>query len=1011
MTRDALDDLLTLDRGATDAVRWGGRRLTYAQLDAAVDRLARLLVTWGATGAHVAVHGPLSPAYLVGLLATLRVHAVPVPVDAGMTPSQYGWTGRVTRPAVVVSSDVSSLAQHLDVPAGTAEVVLDAADGHLVTVTAPARPDAPWRHRDPDAGYVISTSGSTGEPKAVVGSRRGLHDFLTWFVDEFRLGADDSVAAVTRVTFDPSLRELLAVLSVGGRVDLPAVDAQLDPAELADHLATSGASLVFLVPSLARRVGARLEQGSQTLGTLRCAFFAGEVLSRRVVEQWAKLAPGAELVNLYGLTEGTLAQVVRRDVGSSGTRGTEQDGVPVGRPRPGVTVGLSGVDADGCGEVVLTGRSPALGLLRDTTRVTDPRELVVDPLPPDLRTGDVGRWDADGQLVVVGRLGNDLKVAGRRVTYDRFVDAVEALAGVEQCVVVDRDGPHAFVVLPADDRAASRTEIGAAAAARALGVPVPTIHVRPTLPLLRSGKVDRAALARSVGEPRVAVDEADGDAVTVIETILDMLALGRTADPATSFVDAGVTSIDMMDLAAHLSARYGRDLSVQDCFACRDIAGLARLVDGTAARTDHGEPPVRATVPPTGPDHPLSTRQVAYAATCMADGNANWCNISREIQVGSCTDLTDLTTALGRVVARHDALRMSLHPEGSLLRHTVAPDVGRVVREHVAAASAGPDRQVVQLARVAAVAELLDPTVAPPIRAVLVRGRSSSSVLLVAHHLLVDGLSMDLVARELRAELAGEELTDAPDPTAFRAYCRATRRPDQPDPAQRAYWRDLLRGVQQVTLPEAVGPGATLGRLVSRPFGLTGSRAAHQVAGRLGTSVFPVVLTAFAEAVTQTFGTVPVPVVVPVQVREGTPTGVVGMFTSQVVVRPAASGSFEHRIGGLVGQLDHGVAASGWEFDQRVDELGLSGSDAFPVSTVLFNQHPLPRGRRPRDLGRWEPRDLGRGLRYQLQGELQMSGAEMALSYYYRQGISMQGTGPIDVVHERLVRAIVAAAR
>src|SRR5439155_22654058 len=93
-----------------------------------------------------------------------------------------------------------------------------------------------------------------------------------------------------------------------------------------------------------------------------------------------------------------------------------------------------------CGEVLIASSAPALGTLRDAAGA-----FHLDPMPPVLRTGDAGFWTDDGELMIAGRLGNLLKVAGTRVSFDRFVAAVEELAGVDQCVVVDRHGPHAFV--------------------------------------------------------------------------------------------------------------------------------------------------------------------------------------------------------------------------------------------------------------------------------------------------------------------------------------------------------------------------------------------------------------------------------------------------------------------------------------------------------------------------------------------------------------------------------------
>jgi mycobactin peptide synthetase MbtE len=997
--QDALGRLLALDPSDRSALAWRDGELTYAELHHAVSGLAHGLAELGAAQANVLLYGPLSPAYVVGLLACLRASAVPVPIDAGLSPAQYAWIGKATRPSVVVTSDVSTVTQcHGDVVAS--EIVLDAATGQVV-LDRPASTGAPMpsRYATRDAGYLIPSSGSTGAPKAIVGSRRGLHVFLTWFVEEFGLGPDDTVAAITRANFDPSLRELLGVLAAGGRLLLPEVDAQLDLRALADHLLTSRPTGAFLVPSIARRLADVLEARGARLPALRRAFFAGEVLPRRVVEQWAAIAPDAEVVNLYGMTEGTLAQVFRRDVCGGGD--ASEHGVPVGRPRPGVSIAIEGPDDVGRGEVLITSPAPAVGTLADggSDGVFD-----VDPIPVPLRTGDIGFHDADGELVIVGRVGNDFKVHGKRVSFDRFVDEVEALPGVRQCVVLDRDGPQAFASVgePADD-AASGLRARIDGIARRLDLPRPGVHLRAELPLLRSGKVDRVRLAASVAGDRSAGDEREPGGPAA--ELLALLGLGGDVTSTTAFVDAGLTSVDMMDAIVAIERRVGVRLSVRECFGHRDAASLAEALAHAEAASSPALPQPSASEP--GTSVPLSTRQVAYIATCMSDGNANWCNISRDLSLPREVAREDVEAALRALFARHDALRLALAPDWSHQVHAPADELRCPV---VVVGAGSPDarqhRARVQEARVAAVAELLDPTAAPPVRVVIVGSGETTSVLLVAHHLFVDGLSLDLLAAELRALLDGEPLPAAPSPDGFRAYCRATRRAPGAARAGAAHWDALLRDAGQVALPEQPGAGAQLGELLSLPFGVAASRAAHRAAVGAGVSVFSVVLAAFDRAVRDTFGLDDLSIVVPVQVREGVDTATAGLFMSQLVIRGPGAGPLAARAAAVAQQVERGIANSEWEFDQRVDALGLGGVEHFPISTVLFNQHPHPRGLRVRDLGSWQVRALGRGLRYQLQGELQMSGPEMALTYYFRRGIADDAAALVARVHAAVLTSL-----
>ncbi|GHE37995.1 hypothetical protein GCM10018785_04490 [Streptomyces longispororuber] len=991
------------------AVTWCGEELTYARLDASVADLARRLAALRAARTCVLVMGPLSPAYVVGLLAAWRAGAVPVPVDAGLSPQQYAWLDGRTRPSVVLSSDVTPVDQYRGTAAGTAEVVLDAGTGAVVVESVPAAARPAPTFRDPDAGYVIPTSGSTGEPKAVVGSHRGLEAFLTWFRAEFALGPADRCAALTRVNFDPSLRELLGVLGAGGTLALPPVDAQLDLPALAGHLVAGEPTTAFLVPSIARRLAAEPLLAGAGLPGLRLLFFAGEVLGRRTVEEWAALAPNAEIVNLYGQTEATLAQLYRRDVQSLRADGTWC--APVGRPRPGVRAAVAAPDAAGVGEVLLAVDAPALGTLRAPSG-EDGGAHGVDPFPAPLATGDLGHRRDDGEWVVVGRRGNDIKAGGRRVSFHGFVDAVEALDGVRQCVVADREGPQVFVAAAgAGTRAEEPLRTAVHALARSMALPRFALHVRPHLPVSRSGKADRRALLASVdggegGGEGTAWDAAaarDGHAET--ERVLRAaLGCGTGAD---GFAEAGVSSLDLVTAVAEVRRAYGIRLTVQECFGLRDLPALAREI---AARRHAGDGAPAAGTGAAAPAavrhlYPLSTRQVGYLRICMPKGNGNWCNLSREIRLGRRSSAAAVEAALRTLLTRHDALGLALTPDGRHQIFTAAADLscpvdvvdtGLPVRDPAF-------RERVQGARAALVSRLIDPAEPPPVRAVLVRGADGSSVILVAHHLFVDGLSLDTLTGELTALLAGDRLDpDGPRDT-YRDYCVATARSDVPDAAA-AYWRALLDGATQARLPESAEQGGAQGELLSLPLGVLGTRTVHELARELGVSAFTVVLAAFERAVAGAFGFDRLPVVVVSQHRGDTGPGTVGMFTTTLTVRGPGAVPLRQHAAALGRQLAEGVEHSGWEFDQRVDDLGLAGADCFPLSTVLCNQRPWPRDLRARDLGARRPRALGRALPYQLQGELQMSGPELVMAYYYRKGV-LDAAGAARV-HRDLLRAL-----
>lgn len=989
------------------AIDWCGHQLTYSQLESSVVRLADRIAALGAARSNVLVMGPLSPAYVVGLLATWRAEAVPVPVDAGLTAAQYEWLERSTRPALVISNDATPVDHHQTSAVNMSEVVMDSVTGRVIIESNAGKHGPRSVFGDPDAGYVIPTSGSTGEPKAIVGSHRGLEQFFDWFLNEFAFAATDRCAAITRVNFDPSLRELLGVLSVGGTLFLPPVDAQLDLSTLAQYLVGSQPTVLFLVPSLAIRLAEQVQFTADRLPSLRLIFFAGEVLRRQVVEKWAAIAPNAEVVNLYGQTEATLAQLYRRNVQHFDHDATLP--IPVGKPRPGITMKIVDLDQSGSGEVLLTSEAPALGVLNaDLTLSTGVHQIESFDTPR--HTGDLGCSNADGELVIVGRCGNDIKFGGRKVSFHAFTDAVEAIPAVKQCVVVDLDGPQVFVETAHVDTAVSdalRAEITAIAAD--LELPGISVQLRLKLPILRSGKVDRRALLASLSGGTVG-DPIENTTIphdsNVEQTIRSQLRIGGEAN---GFADAGVSSLQMLDVATRIIRSYGVRLSVDECFALADIPSLVGEIERRRQFQDTSPTApviVEEAVRSTG-IYPLSSRQLAYMWVCMSTGNANWCNLSREIRVDRRLSRSDASMAFQTLFTRHDALGLSLTANWKDQNYTSAAGLScSITFEDTGFDVNSVEFQThAQFARAKFVSALIDPTTPPPVRALVMLATDGCSVFLVAHHLFVDGLGMDVLADELRELLSGRDLGPIESCGSYREYCVATARPEHAGESA-TYWRNMLSGVRQIRLPESTDAGSVEGELISLPLGVVCSRAVHRIARELGVSSFTVVLAAFEMAVAETFGLDRLAIIVPSQIRGDVSGASVGMFMSQLVIRGEGSQSLAQNTSALVRQLVDGAAKSDWEFDQRVIQLGLEESDCYPLSTVLFNQRVTRRGLRVRDLGAWVPRSLGRSLRYQLQGELQMSGPEMVMTYYYRRGIAGAKAEMIMRVHRNLIQTI-----
>ncbi|HEX6202079.1 MAG TPA: condensation domain-containing protein, partial [Thermoanaerobaculia bacterium] len=300
------------------AVLQAGRAWSYRRLAEEVFRLASRLAGVGVEpGVVVAVSGPASPELVAACLAVWAAGGVLLPVDPDLPPARRRWMLEAAgaRWTVTAARD------------GEARIARSLSPSGL-----PAR--RPPRRHPPDAAYVFFTSGTTGEPKAVLGSHRGLAAFLDWQRETFAVGPGDRVAQLTPLSFDVVLRDLFLPLTSGAALALPE-RSPLPPEAVAAWLAAAGVTLLHAVPTLARAYLAAAPAGLE-LPALRHVFFAGEPLPAGLVTSWRRRFPASPsarpggIVNLYGPTETTLARCW------SAVPEPPHPGIqPVGRPLPG----------------------------------------------------------------------------------------------------------------------------------------------------------------------------------------------------------------------------------------------------------------------------------------------------------------------------------------------------------------------------------------------------------------------------------------------------------------------------------------------------------------------------------------------------------------------------------------------------------------------------------------------------------------------------------------------------
>ena len=564
----------------------GSHSWTYTQLDDAVDRIAGILNRAGVRkGNVVAITGPSSPGLVAATLAVWRLGAILTLLDP-----------RLPQARKRLMAEQSSATHWLQVgPGEDTPPPLQA----LRSIDIPADPDSlpaplPFEPNDYPDAYIFFTSGTTGVPKAILGTHQGLGHFLNWQRSTFAIGPGDRVAQLTGLSFDVILRDIFLPLTSGATLCLPKLEGDLAGDRVLPWLEREQITLLHTVPSLATTW---LNSGPDAaLSALRWVFLAGEPLAETLPTRWREKFPrSGHLVNLYGPTETTLAKLFFH-VPNPALPGIQ----PVGRPLPQTQAWILNETGRLCGvgepgEIVIRTPFRSAGYLNAPAEVANkfrPNPFRNDPKDLVYFTGDRGHYLPDGTVGILGRNDRQVKVNGVRVELDEVNLAVSACPGVDSSAVVPHRGPSGELRLIAYISGALESLESLPAKVRStLSQILPTalmpseIIAITRMPLTPNGKINIPALPPpgSRTHPTGASAKPSGPVEERIASIWGELIGTSPIDAGANFFEVGGHSLLGLQLVARIRQAFGRDISLRHLFLEPTIQGLARVVADTPA--------------------------------------------------------------------------------------------------------------------------------------------------------------------------------------------------------------------------------------------------------------------------------------------------------------------------------------------------------------------------------------------------------------------------------------------
>jgi amino acid adenylation domain-containing protein/non-ribosomal peptide synthase protein (TIGR01720 family) len=822
------------------AVEFGATRLSYGALNASANRLARRLRACGVVlETPVAIHARRSADWIVGLLAIIKAGGAYVPLDPSY-PRQRRELMLADCGAAVVLSD-----RDADALAVGARIQLSLQDTAGASDEADGDPDWP-RAGGGNLAYVTYTSGSTGQPKGVAVPHRAVSR-LVINTNYIALQPDDIVAQASNASFDAATFEVWGALLNGARLVGIEREVLLAPLQFAAVLHDQRVTTLFLTTALFNRLA---DETPDAFGSLRCLMVGGEQLDPRRIRQVLRHAAPTRLLNVYGPTENTTFSSWKeiRDVPA------EMKYIPIGRAISNTTLHVLDRNRQVLpvgipGELYLGGDGLACGYhgLPDETA----RRFVANPFDHGrtrlYRSGDVVRLLADGDIEILGRSDHQIKIRGYRVEPEEIETALLRQAGVQEAVVLareDRPGQRELVAYvvgasgPALDPARLRQDL--ADLLPAYMVPS-RFMVLPALPLNANGKLDRTALPVPAANrdrpdaPRLPRDSREQCLAGIWQDVLGCQQPGID----DNYFDLGGDSIAAILVASRLK-RAGWQLEIRDLFQNPTIAGLApRLVaveSGAATSAPlFGPVPLSATQRWLFQHHP---------------GALHHFNQAVMLQPNRPIEAALLRRALDGLWNHHDALRANFHRgvDGTLSQH-VAPQSGFAGFE-LCDLSHEVD-PIPRLSRTVEAAHAgFDLAQGALLKVVLFHLPDGQRLLIVAHHLVIDGVSWRILLEDLETLYAQGEL--APRTASVRdwAELQADFVADPSSSSEAEYWRGILTAIP----PRPPHPAPIWGavRMVARRLSMPCTAAlvadAHKA---FRTEITDLLLAALANALTR----------------------------------------------------------------------------------------------------------------------------------------------------------------
>ncbi|MCP4132711.1 MAG: amino acid adenylation domain-containing protein, partial [bacterium] len=744
--------------------------LSYDELNRKSNQLAHILIKKGVTtDTVVGILLDRSIELVISILAILKSGAAYLPLAPGYPEEKITSIINNSRLSLILT------AREIDRnKPGTETIFVDNPAGNREQEENPCAPSSPE-----SLAYVLYTSGSTGEPRGVMIEQGSVINRLSWMQKKWPLGREDSILVKSAVTFDVLTMEIFCGLLYGARLYILEKDGEREPFTLLKAIKNEKITYIHLVPSLLNvlldYIQDHIENHIDLASGLKRVSVGGEELPASVAKKFKKVLykkNGTTLHNLYGQTETTI-DVTSYDIDFDTPLDTSGNSIPIGKPIDNIKIYIidknnNKISPGDKGELCISGMGLARGYLANPEQTRE--KFIPNPFSHEspehqtlYKTGDIVRELRGGNIEFLGRKDNQVKIHGYRIELEEIEAVLAGFETVREAVVTAGNHEHLCAYISGK---AAKEEIKSYLAKKIPRYMIPSYYVfLEAFPRLSNGKINRKALPApgpKIAAAGGAYSPPSNETEKKLQTIWTGILKVKKISVDDNLFDIGSNSLQAMIAALQIRKIFDIETEIKDIFKNPTIQKLAarisHLKTGPSPKKNHTVPVQRA---PQQEYYPLSSAQKRiYFLQQLEPGSTHY-NIASLTRIEGDIDRARLESAFRKIIERHESLRTGFEivnnqPVQKIHDTSIINNIDNTLINYIDCTK-NVDEYIKQGVKP------FNPAKPPLIRFTVMRTNHAGMepvhfLLIDMHHIISDGLSIEILKKEISCIYNGQPL-------------------------------------------------------------------------------------------------------------------------------------------------------------------------------------------------------------------------------------------------------------